>query len=399
MTNFKDYSGQKFGRLECLSFSARVEANTYWTCRCDCGQLVEVRIRYLVKGAISSCGCLKQQRKTTRKTRITKLKNFAGQRFGRLECIEPSELARVNGCTYWKCKCDCGNIVDKHIGNVVSGRIKSCGCLKSSFKDYIGQKFGHLECISPSKPAKGNYWKFKCDCGNIVDKNIKNVVAGRIKSCGCLNPSFKDYSGQKFGHLECISPSKPAKGNYWRCKCDCGNIVDKNIGNVVAGRIKSCGCLNPSFKDYSGQKFGHLECISPSEPARVNGITYWKCKCDCGKIADFPIRSIRSGSIKSCGCLTQNSKSIIYYIKNPRLENQESLVLELKAKDEVGVLFYDNSNVSKAEIHVVSKVTLAFILLENGEKYNAKGKKIRAFGDNATYLCSIETAERLISLQ
>ncbi|TWH62639.1 hypothetical protein [Dulcicalothrix desertica] len=342
MTNFKDYSGQKFGRLECLSFSARVEANTYWTCRCDCGQLVEVRIRYLVKGAISSCGCLKQQRKTTRKTRITKLKNFAGQRFGRLECIEPSELARVNGCTYWKCKCDCGNIVDKHIGNVVSGRIKSCGCLKSSFKDYIGQKFGHLECISPSKPAKGN---------------------------------------------------------YWRCKCDCGNIVDKNIGNVVAGRIKSCGCLNPSFKDYSGQKFGHLECISPSEPARVNGITYWKCKCDCGKIADFPIRSIRSGSIKSCGCLTQNSKSIIYYIKNPRLENQESLVLELKAKDEVGVLFYDNSNVSKAEIHVVSKVTLAFILLENGEKYNAKGKKIRAFGDNATYLCSIETAERLISLQ
>lgn len=59
----------------------------------------------------------------------------------------------------------------------------------------------------------------------------------------------------------------------WKCKCDCGKIVDVGIGNVVNEITKSCGCLNSLFKDYAGQKFGRLECISLSTPARINGKT------------------------------------------------------------------------------------------------------------------------------
>ena len=31
---------------------------------------------------------------------------------------------------YWMCKCDCGNLTEIRIGNITTGRTKSCGCLQ-----------------------------------------------------------------------------------------------------------------------------------------------------------------------------------------------------------------------------------------------------------------------------
>lgn len=92
----------------------------------------------------------------------------------------------------WKCKCDCGKIVDISIKHAVTGDTKSCGCLQNTRKDYTGQKFGHLECIAPSERVNANstkFWKFKCDCGKIIDVNIADVVSRGKKSCGCLKRS------------------------------------------------------------------------------------------------------------------------------------------------------------------------------------------------------------------
>lgn len=62
----------------------------------------------------------------------------------------------------------------------------------------------------------------------------------------------------------------------WKCKCDCGKIINANLASIISGQKKSCGCLRFSesyYKDYTGQKFGRLECISLSKPARINGKT------------------------------------------------------------------------------------------------------------------------------
>lgn len=63
MSRFKDYTGQRFGRLECVSLAPvpRYKGNTYWTCKCDCGNLTDVVIRHLVDGATKSCGCLRRE--------------------------------------------------------------------------------------------------------------------------------------------------------------------------------------------------------------------------------------------------------------------------------------------------------------------------------------------------
>ena len=56
-------------------------------------------------------------------------KNLAGQRFGRLVAIEPTE-ERYRTAVIWKCQCDCGNTVSIPVSCLTSGDVSSCGCLR-----------------------------------------------------------------------------------------------------------------------------------------------------------------------------------------------------------------------------------------------------------------------------
>lgn len=55
--------------------------------------------------------------------------DLTGQRFGRLTAIEYSGRSS-DGQAKWKCICDCGTIAFSSSGNLRSGRMKSCGCLR-----------------------------------------------------------------------------------------------------------------------------------------------------------------------------------------------------------------------------------------------------------------------------
>lgn len=56
----------------------------------------------------------------------------------------------------------------------------------------------------------------------------------------------RDITGQKFGWLTAIEPTnrqKPGSGIfYWKCRCDCGRIVEVSLDNLHSGRQYSCGC-------------------------------------------------------------------------------------------------------------------------------------------------------------
>lgn len=65
---------------------------------------------------------------------MNKLVDLTGKRFGKLIVVERAENA-PNGVAIWKCKCDCGNIAFVRGGNLKSGGVKSCGCLRHVPKD------------------------------------------------------------------------------------------------------------------------------------------------------------------------------------------------------------------------------------------------------------------------
>lgn len=112
-----------------------------------------------------------------------------------------------------------------------------------------------------------------------------------------------DLTGQQYGELTVIEYA----GNYkWVCKCSCGNTKTVRGGDLVAGKTKSCGCLKKRLLsqkkliDLTGMVFGRLTVLSISQ--RKPDII-WKCKCECGNIVDVKGEYLRNGDTKSCGCL------------------------------------------------------------------------------------------------
>lgn len=60
--NTSDLTGQHFGRLTVLHRSNKhhkTQNHAIWTCRCDCGAIVDVLSKYLLEGNTKSCGCWK----------------------------------------------------------------------------------------------------------------------------------------------------------------------------------------------------------------------------------------------------------------------------------------------------------------------------------------------------
>ena len=126
-----------------------------------------------------------------------------GQVFGRLTVLEeapaPTEYTAYKGLWY-RCRCQCGNTVVVRRDALVSGNTKSCGCLRrdvglerfSCERIATGQVFGRLTVIeeapAPSEYTtyKGLWYRCRCQCGNIVVIRRSSLVAGKTKSCGCL---------------------------------------------------------------------------------------------------------------------------------------------------------------------------------------------------------------------
>jgi hypothetical protein len=56
------YAGQRFGRLEVISYAKR----SRWLCKCDCGQETVVSSTSLLNGVVVSCGCYSKEQTSKR---------------------------------------------------------------------------------------------------------------------------------------------------------------------------------------------------------------------------------------------------------------------------------------------------------------------------------------------
>jgi hypothetical protein len=65
--------------------------------------------------------------------------------------------------------------------------------------------------------------------------------------------------------------------------------------------------MSKKFKDLTGQVFGRLT-VEKTVGNDKQGSRLWSCKCICGKEKIVSAGHLRSGSIKSCGCLWEEIK-------------------------------------------------------------------------------------------
>lgn len=64
------------------------------------------------------------------------------------------------------------------------------------------------------------------------------------------------------------------------------------------------------FSDISNQKFGKLLALQRTSEKRW-GVYLWLCLCDCGKTKVAPVNSLKSGLVRSCGCLSKDRASLL----------------------------------------------------------------------------------------
>lgn len=195
MPKINNLTGATFGKLTVLEKTAERDGRyIVWNCRCTCGNEVHVSSKKLQRGTVISCGC---DGSVTRK-RGAPYEDITGKRFGDLTAIRRAES--VNGKTMWLCRCDCGNEIVAEKQALKTGRIISCGCKKTGqrgrvFKDITGQRFGRLTAIEPTKrrDCKGSvFWKCRCDCGGETEVTEDSLRTGNTVSCGCRKQEIQE---------------------------------------------------------------------------------------------------------------------------------------------------------------------------------------------------------------
>ena len=183
--------------------------------------------------------------------------------------------------------------------------------------DLTGRVFGKLTVIEQTSERKNNnvVWKCQCECGNIHLVKSSVLLSGSTTSCGCAgrgNGKANDLSGQKFGLLTAIEPTEQRKSRsvVWKCRCDCGNTAFVSAKELKQSGKKSCGCLDTSsIKDLTGEKFGMLTVLEKTDE-RDHHTVVWKCECDCGNIINVSGRDLIHKRKESCGCVNKHMKDL-----------------------------------------------------------------------------------------
>ena len=245
----------------------------------------------------------------------TKRSDITGMRSGMVTVLERTDIKR-KGVTLWRCRCDCGKEFLTEAGKIRSGKVQSCGCLRNikRIKDITGQKFGKLTAIRRLEEKSGTsfLWLCRCECGNEIKVSVGNLTSGQVQSCGCLKKerggrAIKDIRGERFGMLTAIEPTdKRADGGsvVWKCHCDCGRDVEVSLNRLKKGKVRSGGLLShPPQKDFIGKRFGRLTVTGYAGKLNENTTEhYWNCRCDCGNVTTVGQNVLQRGETVSCGC-------------------------------------------------------------------------------------------------
>ncbi len=183
-----DLEGKRFGKLTVLSFfgedpKKNSHSKYLWNCQCDCGNTKIVTQHNLIYGSTQSCGCIRHGRILT------------GERFGKLLVLEEAEPRlrkdRKSVKKFWKCRCDCGNIIETSHELLVSGHSKSCGC---SMGEASKIKFANYKSLRTENQRLYKIWcGMKVRCYTPTDLHYPNYGARGIIVCDEWKFSFAQF--------------------------------------------------------------------------------------------------------------------------------------------------------------------------------------------------------------
>lgn len=171
MSQLIDLIGQKYGSLTVIGRAPNRGPHVYWQCKCDCGDIKEVRSQHLREGKIKTCAHCNAN-------------TIVGQVFGSQKVLRATSK-RADTYILYECECvNCGNITLKP-SHYLKQEHKFCENCRSN--DISNQRFGNLIAMQRigSNHNRHSLWKCKCDCGNETIVTYGHLINDSTKSCGC----------------------------------------------------------------------------------------------------------------------------------------------------------------------------------------------------------------------
>jgi hypothetical protein len=114
-------------------------------------------------------------------------------------------------------------------------------------------KIGNFVALRKA-PVKTGHWIFKCCiCGKEKSIYSYDVLTHKVKSCGCsqyenasktmTKKTEQKIIGKMFGLLKVVKFAYIINHRtFWKCRCKCGNLITVNQNNLTQGAQRSCGC-------------------------------------------------------------------------------------------------------------------------------------------------------------
>ena len=172
MSQLIDLIGQKYGNLTVIGRAPNRGKHVYWQCKCDCGDIKEIRSQHLREGTIKTCTHCNAN-------------SIVGKTFGNWKVLRATDK-KFETYILYECKCiKCGNIALK-TSTFLKQEHKFCDNCRSN--DISNQRFGNLIAIQRMGSDHNHHsiWKCKCDCGNDIIVTYGHLINGDTKSCGCI---------------------------------------------------------------------------------------------------------------------------------------------------------------------------------------------------------------------
>ncbi len=177
---------------------------------------------------------------------MSKLKDLKGMRFGRLVVLE-RDIKPEYKTTFWRCKCDCNNIVSVRRNALLRGATKSCGCFQVENARKLSTKH------SGGKTRLYNIWKsMRKRCNNEKDRAYRYYGGRGIKVCKEWEDfeNFRKWAYSNGYTDELTIERKDVNGNY--CPENCTWITQaEQTNNRTSTRYLEYNGKRMSMADWS----------------------------------------------------------------------------------------------------------------------------------------------------
>lgn len=121
-----------------------------------------------------------------------KAKDHTGQRFGRLVAMKRNGHRGKD--IVWKCKCDCGSVVDVIVSCLRNGHTTSCGCWRREMVHTIAMTHGATRSSDPIMKRCYAAWQtMKRRCYDSGFISFENYGARGITVCESWRESFEAF--------------------------------------------------------------------------------------------------------------------------------------------------------------------------------------------------------------